>query len=83
MLRRASLFTSNCRAGWNSHGVHLCGLLLHADLGAVRCPHLLCHLAGESDRIPPLNVSKTSQQCGTITVVQNVLRSLVSEGILS
>lgn len=44
-----SLYPPGLWAGWNSHGVHLCGLLLHADLGAVRCPHLLCHMAGESD----------------------------------
>lgn len=73
MLRRAPFFTSDCRAGWNSHGVHLCGLLLHADLGAVRCPHLLCHMAGEFNRKSSLNLSTTSQQSGNFTVVQNVL----------
>lgn len=38
---------SRRQAGWHSHGVHLCGLLLHAHLGAVCRSHLLCHMAGE------------------------------------
>lgn len=44
-----SLCPSHHKAGWHSHGVHLCGLLLHAHPGAVCCSHLLCYMAGESD----------------------------------
>lgn len=40
--------TKPCRhAGWPGHGVHLCGLLLHADSGTVCGAHLLCDMAGE------------------------------------
>lgn len=56
------------QAGWNSHGVHLRGLLLHAHPGAVRRAHLLCHMAGEwsppAHLRPRLQLQKQTHWCG-------------------
>lgn len=69
-----SLHPCPCQAGWCSHGVHLCGLLLHAHLGTVCSSHLLCHMAGEWHGEHTRTKTDTRRACSILTVASHTGR---------